>query len=60
MKSYRGTPKWSYERSRVEEGHQLRGPWEEGQKPNKTYQYICINAIHPAHVELAGNIPGRR
>ena len=39
MKSCQGTPRCSYGRSRAEEGHQLRGPWEEGRKPDETCQF---------------------
>lgn len=42
MKSCQGTPRYSYERSRAGEEHQLRGPWEEGRKPDKMCQYTGI------------------
>jgi hypothetical protein len=40
MRSCQGTPRWSCERSRAEEERQLRGPWEEGQRPEEVCQYI--------------------
>jgi hypothetical protein len=44
MRNCQGTPKWSCARNRAEEERRLRGPWEEGQRPEKTCQYIYTMA----------------
>jgi hypothetical protein len=44
MRSCRGTPRWSCERSRAEEERQLRDPWEEVRKPEEECQYVYLIA----------------